>query len=91
MSLEQRKRALSHLGIAWTRRGDTLDVHGEQPSADDLEAAYLEWEAAEQERAEAPTAQDLLDAIRELADEGAEVEQRIHDRANAKAQERAQA
>ena len=91
LDLEQRKRALAHLGITWTHRGDEFEVHGEEPSDAELEDAYAEWEAAEQERAEAPTAQDLLDAIRELADEGAEVESRIHERASQKAQERAQA
>jgi hypothetical protein len=38
-----------------------------------------------------PSAQDVLDAIAELAAEGVEVESRIRERAASKAQERAQA
>lgn len=91
LDLEQKRRALAWLGVPYTQRGDEFTVHGEEPSDTDLGAAYSEWEAAEKEREQAPTAQDVLDAIRELAAEGAEAEQRIHERAAAKAQERTQA
>lgn len=45
LDLEQRKRALAHLGLAWTHRGDEFVVHGDEPSDADLEDAYAAWEA----------------------------------------------
>lgn len=63
----------------------SLEVHG-----DEVRAAYTVEDRPPPEDA-GPTAGDVLDAIRELAGEGAEVEKRIHERATQRAQERAQA
>ena len=45
MTLDQRKRALAWLGIAYTQRGDEFVVHGDEPSDAELEDAYAQWEA----------------------------------------------
>ncbi|MEX0748403.1 MAG: hypothetical protein WD467_01215 [Candidatus Saccharimonadales bacterium] len=38
----QRKCALAHLGIAYTKVGETLTVHGDEPDETTLQAAYDE-------------------------------------------------
>lgn len=78
-----------HTGPAVERMNVPDDEAAERFDAvEEFEARLAELEP---DRPTGPTAQDVLDAIRELAAEGAEVEKRIHERANAKAQERAQA
>lgn len=58
---------------------------GDRAKAEQVVADHVPPEPGEPE----PTAQDFLEAIRELAAEGAEVESRISERANIKAHERA--
>lgn len=60
-----------------------------QAEADALAADQARWTQAEEARATTPTTEDFLDAIRELAAEGAQVESRINERAAQKAHERA--
>lgn len=88
LDMTQRNSALAHLGIAYTQRGDTLTVHGDEPSEQELETAYVEWEAAEAELAAQPTVDDVTQAILILAEGDDTMAKRIKAKADEIAQER---
>lgn len=44
MTLEERKRALSHLGIQWVSVGGSLEiVQGDEPTEKQLADSYAAW------------------------------------------------
>lgn len=86
---EQRKSALSQLKIPYTHLSEGLIVHGDEPSEQELEAAYAEWEQAEAELAAQPIVDDVTRAILVLAEGDDAVAKRISDKAAEIAQARA--